>query len=266
MRKKAKKSLGQNFLVSKNHIEKIILAVNPQPEDLILEIGPGRGAITKSLVESGARVIAVELDSDLAGFLQKEFSERKNFSVIHADILDVKLCGLLYKKAKVVGNLPYYVSTAILQKIVREKDFILDCTFMFQKEVADRILAQPKNKQRGFLTVIAQTFLFVEKIFEVPPFAFRPVPKVWSSVVKAIPKEESDIEIERFFDFVGKCFSQKRKTLFNNLRGLDLIDLAQLEQILETVEINKTQRAEALTNEEWKKLFLAFEKALKAKP
>lgn len=265
MHKKAKKSLGQNFLVSKNHIEKIISAVNPQPDDLILEVGPGKGAITRNLVESGAKVIAVELDSDLVNLLQKEFSKKENFSIIHADILNVKLCELLSKKAKIVGNLPYYVSTAILQKIVRERDSVLNCTFMFQKEVADRILAQPKNKQRGFLTVIAQTFLLVEKIFDVPPFAFRPIPKVWSSVIKAIPKEESDINVERFFDFVGKCFSQKRKTLFNNLKGLDL-DLAQLEQMLESVEITRTQRAEALTNEEWKRLFLAFEKALKAKP
>lgn len=257
MLRKAKKSLGQNFLISRRYVEKIVSSVDPKVGDLILEIGPGKGALTKHFVKSGAKVIAVEIDTDMISFLQREFADEKNLVLIHSDVLKVRFADFLTEKAKLTGNLPYYISTAILQKIIRERDSIQEAVLMFQKEVADRLLAMPGDSNRGFLTVISEAFLEIEKLFEVPPSAFRPVPKVWSSVVKLKPKNVS-LDTEKFFDLVGKCFSRKRKTIFNNLKSSNLFETAKIEKMLEENKIEKMRRAETLTLEEWKRLFSSF--------
>src|SRR5688500_74253 len=153
----AKKSLGQNFLVDQNYIRKIIDALNPNESDTIIEIGPGRGAITDGLVETGARVIAIELDRHLAPQLAERFKEKPNLTVIEADATGVDFAPLLAdEKAKLVANLPYYISTAILQHLASQRTCFTSLVLMFQKEVVDRICAPAGDSERGYLTVTTE--------------------------------------------------------------------------------------------------------------
>lgn len=252
----AKKSLGQNFLVDANYIRKIIGAAAPEVGDTIIEIGPGRGAITKGLVDSGANVIAIELDRHLAPNLAEHFKGQSNFRVLEADATQVDFGELLGgKRAKVVANLPYYISTAILQHLASQRENFSSLTLMFQKEVADRITAKPGNSDRGYLTVLAEIAFTVDRLFDVPPSAFRPVPKVTSSVVRLTPKPTFGEDEGRFNEIVGVAFAQKRKTILNNLKGRH----PEALQMLERSGIDPSRRAESLDLDEWVRLFSAFQ-------
>jgi len=262
----AKKSFGQNFLIDRKYIKRIISAVAPFVGETVVEIGPGCGALTEPLIESGANVIAIELEKNAISFLQDKFSEAKNLRLIEADVLKINFQEILpSSKVKLVGNLPFYISTAILQKLIPERFCFNFMILMFQLEVAERLICKPKNSNRGFLSVIAQTFFELEKLFDVPPNAFRPVPKVWSSVLKIKPKRQPLINEKLFFDLVGASFSQKRKTIFNNLKnfGKSRSDSANLYDfskerwisILQDVGIDPSDRAEALENEKWLDLY-----------
>lgn len=260
----AKKSFGQNFLTDQNYIEKIVSALNPQPKETIVEIGAGRGALTKKLVESGANVLAVELDKDLIPLLKENFGSYKNFVLIEQDALKIDFRQLLKAenqkpKAKLAANLPFYISTAILQKLIEQRDCFSEMILMFQREVVERITAKAGSAERGFLTVLVETFLNAEKLFDVPPEAFRPAPKVWSTVARLKPKEQNEIEIsdEKLFrEIVGACFMQKRKTILNNLKNFALADAEKKEtsRVLEQSRISPERRAETLTVSEWKRL------------
>ena len=244
----AKKSLGQNFLVDHNYIRKIIDAAEPQSSNTIIEIGPGRGAITECLVDSGATVIAIELDREFAPQLAERFKNKPNFRVIEADATQIDYAQLINRQqAKVVANLPYYISTAILQHLAAQRQYFVSLVLMFQKEVVERISAPPGDSERGFLTALTELAFTVERLFDVPPNAFRPVPKVTSTVARLTPKPKSDIDEEEFRRLVSTAFSQKRKTIVNNLKAR----YPDAREKLERSGIDASRRAESLILDEW---------------
>ena len=263
----AKKPFGQNFLIDQNYISKIISALSPQENETIIEIGAGRGALTEKLLESGANVIAIELDKDLIPVLQDEFGKYDNFQIIETDALKIDFSSLKTQNSslttKLVANLPYNISTAILQKLIGQREVFSEMILMFQREVVERIIAEPGKKERGFLTVLVEAYLDAKKLFDVPPTAFRPIPKVWSSVVRLTPQKKNEIEIKNdgiFREIISCGFRQKRKTLFNNLKNAPefVYKTSEIKNnaalILENLEISPNRRAETLTLNEWIKL------------
>ena len=265
----AKKSLGQNFLTDPSIINRILDAVAPSPKDTIIEIGPGQGALTEKLVESGAEVIAIELDRNLVPYLSETFATRSNVHVVEGNALDVNLETILFAsgrptdgKARVVANLPYYISTAILQRLSEQRHLFSGLVLMFQREVAARITAKPGNSERGFLTVVVEAFFEVEKLFDVPPTAFRPVPKVWSSVVRLIPQTNLSFDESAFRNIVSTAFAQKRKTILNNLKA----SFSDPESWLAKAGIDTKRRAESLSLEEWVKLTESISAAVDIQP
>jgi len=260
----AKKSLGQNFLTDGNYIRKIVDALDLQKNELVIEIGPGRGALTEHLIEKAGKVIAVELDSDLIPVLNETFGHNENYSLIHHDALKVDFKELIEGsetdgisgKAKLAANLPYYISTAILQHLAACRENFSELVLMLQKEVVERITAAPGNSERGFLTVLIEAFFESKKLFDVSPNAFSPAPKVWSAVVKLIPKADSfeDFETEKLFrEIISAGFAQKRKTISNNLKNY-LKDKNETDKVLTNSEIEQSRRAETLSIEEWKRI------------
>ncbi|MEO5860082.1 MAG: 16S rRNA (adenine(1518)-N(6)/adenine(1519)-N(6))-dimethyltransferase RsmA [Pyrinomonadaceae bacterium] len=250
----AKRSLGQNFLVDRNYINKIVAALDLKETDTVIEIGPGRGAITENLVESGANVIAVELDRDFVPMLRETFSAADNFSVIEADATRVNFEDLISdspNSVKLVANLPYYISTPILQHLSTQRHIFESLVLMFQKEVVDRVAAKPGDSDRGFLTVLVETAFSVEKLFDVPPNAFRPAPKVTSSVARFVPKPIVVDDEKAFRDLISIAFGQKRKTILNNLKPTH----PEAKEKLERCGIDSQRRAESLTLAEWLLLF-----------
>ena len=257
----AKKSFGQNFLVDQNYIDKIISALNPQTGETIIEIGAGRGALTEKLVESGANVTAIELERNMIAVLEDKFGKYENFKLIKQDALTLDFSNLSTLDSrlstKLVANLPYNISTAILQKLIEQRDCFSEMILMFQREVVSRITAQIGNSERGFLTVLTEAYLETEKLFDVPPNAFRPAPKVWSAVVRLLPKK-SGIENEDLFrEIISVSFAQKRKTILNNLKNAPeklREKFGDIPKLLETCQIEPQRRAETLTLGEWKNL------------
>lgn len=258
----AKRSFGQNFLSDQNFINRIIEAVDPTSDDTVIEIGAGRGALTEKLVDKAGRFVAIELDRDLQPVLEQRFAGRTNFELISRDAL--RLDFSLFKskdgpRLKLVANLPYYISTAILQHLIASRRDFSQMVLMFQREVVERITAKPGSSERGYLTVIVEAFFSVQKLFDVPPTAFRPVPKVWSSVVRLTPKDDDSIPSNReqqFEKLVSAAFRQKRKTVLNNLRsaGDELGIAGRVESMLLDCMIDPRRRSETLTFDEWKRL------------
>ncbi len=262
----AKKSFGQNFLIDKNYIEKIISALNPQMGETIIEIGAGRGALTESLVESGANIVAIELEREMIAVLKAQFGGFENFSLVESDALKVDFTDYAKTaeqspKIKLVANLPYNISTAILQKLIEQREVFSEMILMFQREVVERITATVGSKERGFLTVLTEAFLEAEKLFDVPPNAFRPAPKVWSAVVRLKPKAGSVFTDEKLFrEIISASFMQKRKTILNNLKNAPSAlreKFGEADEFLRKAEIAPNRRAESLTLEEWKRMFSA---------
>jgi 16S rRNA (adenine1518-N6/adenine1519-N6)-dimethyltransferase len=261
---RAKKSLGQNFLVDESYARRIVGALAPREGETVVEIGPGRGALTGPLLESGARVVAVEFDRHLAALLRERFGGREKFALVEADALGVDFCRAVEpaETARVVANLPYNISTAILQRLGAQRRCVPELVLMLQREVVERIAAPPGSHERGYLTVLVEAFFESEALFDVPPGAFRPVPKVWSTVacLRARGGEDADFDDELFPRVVGAGFAQKRKTIFNNLRSApeDLRALADgaggAAALLESAGIDPRARAEALTLAEWRAL------------
>jgi 16S rRNA (adenine1518-N6/adenine1519-N6)-dimethyltransferase len=187
-----KRRFGQNFLVDSRIVDRIITFVSPQPHETIIEIGSGRGALTKQLVHTSARVVAIEFDRDLAPQLREEFRDSPNFNLVEADALAVDFCEVIQpaNTARVVANLPYNVGTAILQRLIEQRKCISDMTLMLQREVADRVTAAPDALERGYFSVFVEAYCEAEKLFDVSPQAFRPVPKVVSTVVRLRVREK----------------------------------------------------------------------------
>ncbi|HMV81774.1 MAG TPA: 16S rRNA (adenine(1518)-N(6)/adenine(1519)-N(6))-dimethyltransferase RsmA [Blastocatellia bacterium] len=253
---RAKRSLGQNFLVNSHYSERIVSSVRPQPEESIIEIGPGHGALTQLLVASGARVVAVELDRELVPTLTREFAAAANFRLLEADALSVNFCEAIAPaiSARVVANLPYNISTPILQRLIQQRRCLSEMTLMLQREVVERIVAPPGGKECGYLSVLVQFYCEAEKLFDIPPGAFRPAPKVISSVVrlKVRPQPAAAVNDEDLFlELTKTLFAQRRKTILNNLRAgaarLGLADAAQVNHLLNQAELDSQRRAETLS-------------------
>jgi 16S rRNA (adenine1518-N6/adenine1519-N6)-dimethyltransferase len=261
----AKRSFGQNFLVDRRIIERIVDALAPGHDDEVVEIGPGRGALTRSLADAGARLTAIELDRDLITELQQEFADSPNVTILPADALTVDFSAIASsngKKLKLVANLPYNISTAILRRLARQREAFSVLVLMFQREVVERLAAQPGSSARGFLTVLVEAFFEVERLFDVPPTAFRPVPKVWSSVVRLTPKPEAPPlagNEEVFEQVISTAFQRKRKTIHNNFRASGMKRFPKdVPAWLASCEIDPNRRAESITLPEWMCLLAAM--------
>jgi len=268
----AKKSLGQNFLADQRVIERIVSAFAPQSNETVIEIGPGRGALTSHLIERAGHLIAVEFDRELVPLLEKKFGARQNFTLFEADALTVDFCSLIQPAAttptaRVIANLPYYISTAILQKLIEERRCLTEMVLMLQREVVERITAGPATSERGYLSVLVQAYCEAEVLFDVAPGSFRPQPKVWSTVVRLRLRESSVTEmfdLELMWPTVSAGFMQRRKTILNNLRHAPeplrrrIEDAGGAKSVLEAASIEEARRAETLTLEEWAELSSAI--------
>ena len=245
-----KKSLGQNFLMDKNIIHKISDSINPDENDLIVEIGPGAGALTKELIKKNCDVICFEIDTRVKEILESIESEK--LKIVFNDFLKVNLKEYIdetkYKKIYFVGNLPYYITTAIINKIIDESN-PHEITIMVQKEVGERFMSKPNSRDYGSLSVFLQYNFDVTKVVNVNKRCFEPIPKVDSVVVKLSKNKKIQAQNEeKFYKLIKDSFTQKRKNLRNNLRNYDL---NKIENILKKYNKDLTARAESLTIEEF---------------
>lgn len=250
---RAKKSLGQNFLRDDSVIRRIVDALDLHKDETVVEIGPGRGSLTRALLEDAGRVIAIEFDRDLIIPLRERFGAFKNLELINADILSVDFAEILNTKkgkAKLVANLPYNISTPILGRLIDQRSLFSKLVLMFQREVVTRITAPPGGRDRGFLSVLVENAFHTEYLFDVQPKAFSPVPKVWSAVVRLTPKISTVSDESSFRDIVSASFAHKRKTILNNLK----LNLGNAFDVLAIAEIDGKRRAETLTLDEWVRL------------
>ena len=241
-----KKALGQNFLQDRNIIRNIITAFNPQKKDTIVEIGPGRGALTEHLLQEGGDVHLVEFDHELAEYWSGRARELDNLTVHNYDALKFDFSKLAKKdqKLRVIGNLPYNISSPILFHLMRQIDCIKDITVMLQLEVVQRMMAEPGNKQYGRLSVMIQQQFDVQYLFKVPPNAFYPRPKVDSAIARLQPYHVPVVELNDgsvFYKVVKLAFAQRRKTLKNTLKPM-----LTVEQI-EKAGVDPALRAENLS-------------------
>ena len=243
-------------------IDRIVGAVAPREDETIIEIGPGQGALTSRLLSIGARVVAIEFDRELVPLLEEKFGGQGNFRLMEADALAVDFCSIIEpeKKARVVANLPYYISTAILQRLIEQRSCLAEMVLMLQREVVERITAEPSTRERGFLTVLVEAYADAEPLFDVAPQSFRPVPKVWGAVLRLrLRKHEALAGIDEalLWTIVSAGFAQRRKTIFNNLRSAPADLRARIEpaggaaRALESAGIEPQRRAETLLLEEW---------------
>lgn len=245
----ARKRFGQNFLQDDAVIDAIIAAISPAPDQHIVEIGPGRGALTAELLASGARLDVIELDRDLAPLLLQQFNDAPNLTLHNADALQFDYLPLADdgKKLRVIGNLPYNITTPLLFHLLDQSAVIEDMCFMLQKEVVERICAAPGNKQYGRLTIMLQYQCAAEALFDVPPEAFDPAPKVDSAIIYLQPRSEplgGQVNGVQLNKLVTQAFSQRRKTIANTLKKqvtLDQLTAAGIspEQRPETVSIEQ---------------------------
>jgi 16S rRNA (adenine1518-N6/adenine1519-N6)-dimethyltransferase len=242
---RARKRFGQNFLTDAGVIRKIIQAIDPREDQHLVEIGPGQGALTADLVASGCQLDVVELDRDLVPQLQKQFGDSGRFRIHQADALRFDYSQLAEpgQRLRLVGNLPYNISTPLIFHLLAHADIIQDMYFMLQREVVNRLAARPGSKAWGKLGVMAQYHCEVESLFGVAPGAFNPAPKVESAIVRMQPRGSAvDPAREKLLrQVVSAAFSQRRKTLRNTLR--DLISVQQLA----TLDIDPGARAETLS-------------------
>lgn len=251
------KSLGQNFLVDDTVVRDIVSGSNITKDDHVIEIGPGVGTLTKELLKHAGKVTAIEIDKELIPILKKEFSEYDNFELIHEDVLKVDLNEITGgKKFKIVANLPYYVTTPILVKLLTSNIDYESITIMIQKEVALRLNAKPDNKDYGALTILVQYYTDTEIIRVVKPESFVPRPKVDSIVIKLNKIADRPIKPnneELFFEVARQSFAMRRKTLSNTLKPLGFSKEA-LNSALERAGIDPKRRGETLSLMEFKNL------------
>lgn len=261
---KANKRLGQNFLINDNAIQEIVNAAGISAEDLIIEIGPGLGTLTSKLLEKAGKVIAVELDENMIKILKDRFKLYENFILINEDILKIDLKKLIeenlndLKNVKIVANLPYYITTPIIMKLLEDRLNINGITVMVQKEVADRIAEKPGEKLSGAITYSVNYYAIPEKVTLVGKESFIPSPEVDSEVIKLNIRKEPPVKVENeemFFKLIKVSFMQRRKTLLNALTNSGLItNKEKLKQVLEKMNLDLNIRGEKLTLEQYAKL------------
>ncbi|GAA0728567.1 16S rRNA (adenine(1518)-N(6)/adenine(1519)-N(6)) -dimethyltransferase RsmA [Clostridium malenominatum] len=249
------KSLGQNFLIDDSVLRDIVAGAEVANEDFVIEIGPGVGTLTKELLKKAKKVLAIELDSDLIPILQEELKEYDNFEIINKDVLKVDFEELLKDEdpVKLVANLPYYVTTPIIASLLKGKYKFKSLTIMIQKEVGERIAAEPNNKDYGSLSLLVQYYCDVRTIRKVSPSSFIPKPKVDSIVVRLDKLDKPRVEVkdeELFFKIIRASFNMRRKTLWNGLKSLGF-DKNIIEKAFENSNIDNKRRGETLSIEEF---------------
>jgi 16S rRNA (adenine1518-N6/adenine1519-N6)-dimethyltransferase len=259
-----KKRLGQNFLVDRNTLEKIAGAAELIPTDAVLEIGPGLGALTRALAERARRVVAVEVDADLLPVLQETLAGLGNVQVVHADFLQLPLADFLAERfgespLKVVANIPYYITSPILERLLETPSSIERILLLVQKEVADRLTAQPGSPEYGSLTLFARYHAEVEIVGRVSRHVFLPPPNVDSAILRLRIRAEPPVRAarpEQLFDVIHAAFQQRRKTLLNALAGFGALDVdkADAEAALRAAGIDPQRRGETLSLEEFARL------------
>ena len=267
-----KPKLGQHFLTDRDAAETIVEALGKIDDQVVIEIGPGRGALTELLLARAGHLIAIELDHVLAAQMRLKYSRFQNLEVVEGDFLRIEVPTLLHHKpgllndrvsgspvqmtARVVGNIPYYITSDILLKLFEGHRRFDRFVLMMQKEVADRILAKPGSSDYGLLSATAQLYTTIEKILTLPPGAFNPPPKVHSMVLRfdSAPRfEELQVPEREFIEFLKLVFAQKRKTLANNLKGHYSDE--QIKSAMKLAGLKSDIRAEALSPEQMAKLF-----------
>lgn len=264
------KRFGQNFLTDQRVIQRIIEALDPRADETIIEIGPGRGALTAPLLDKAGRLVAIEFDRNLIPLLTERFSQKQNFTLVEDDALVTDVCAAIHpaSHARLVANLPYNIGTAILQRLIEQRECVSEMVLMLQKEVGERITAAPGSAERGYLSVFVQAYCETEKLFDVPPHAFRPAPKIWSSVLRLKMHERLAAKVKDeklLWRVVSAGFAQRRKTILNNLRNSP----SPLQEIVNNhggasimlcrAEVDLRRRAETITIEEWARITRAVE-------
>lgn len=251
------KSLGQNFLVDQNIVRDIVKGAGVTKEDYVIEIGPGVGTLTRELLKEAASVTAIELDDKLLPILKEELKDYENFHLIHGDATKVQLDAVYPGKViKLVANLPYYVTTPIITKILNDKVAFSSLTIMIQKEVAERMDAVPGTKDYGSLSVLVQYYCDTKIVRNVPPESFMPRPKVDSTVIRLTKLEKPRAYVkdeELFFKIVRMVFTMRRKTLSNNLKSMGYTR-EFIEEVLEAAGIDLKARGETLSVEKFAEL------------
>ncbi len=257
------KSLGQNFITDKNVIERIVEGAGAGEDDLVIEIGPGIGVLTAEAAEHAAKVVAIEIDSKLIPILDETLAEYDNVEVINQDILKTDLneiidvqrrSGSFTGDVKIIGNLPYYITTPIIMNILENSVRAESITIMMQKEVADRIKASPGNKTYGAISAAVQYYCEVEQVISVPKEVFVPRPKVDSAVLKLTIRKERPVDLideKAFFACIKAGFGQRRKTLLNSLTGTYGLSKDEIRIVLENAGIDPVRRAETLNMNEF---------------
>ena len=258
------KSLGQNFLIDENILHKIIEGARITDKDMVLEIGPGVGTLTRAIAQQAASVTAVEIDSALLPILEETLKEFSNTRVIHGDILKLDITQLINdnfkdQSFKVVANLPYYITTPIIMRFLEEEQPFSTMVVMIQKEVAERMAAKPSSKAYGALSVAVQFYTKPRIVGLVPASVFMPPPKVDSIVIALDKRETPAVDVKdraSFFRVVKALFSQRRKTLLNTLSSAQLVnmDKEELKKSLISLGIDPQRRGETLTLEEMAKI------------
>ena len=261
---RANKNLGQNFLINEDVVNKIVDCSQIKKEDLVIEIGPGLGTLTKCLLEKAGKVICIELDTKMLQILEDRFSLYDNFELINNDVLKVDLKSIIktekeskkINNVKIVANLPYYITTPIIMKLLEEKLELESITVMIQKEVADRLIAIPGKKDTGAITYSVYYYASSEGILEVPNSSFIPEPEVTSKVIKLNIRKEPIVkpkDLDKMFKIIKYAFTQKRKTLLNSLTNNKVFDSKQQGiEVLKSLNINENARPEELTIEQFK--------------
>ena len=264
------KRLGQNFLTAQTIIHRIVESLAPKADETIIEIGPGKGALTEPLLESAGCLVAVEFDRNLIPALEEAFGSKTNFKLVQSDALVTDFCDVIrpVTEARVVANLPYNVATAILQRLIEQRHCLTEMVLMLQKEVVDRITAGPGSGERGYLSVFVEAYCKTEKLFDVSPGSFRPAPKVWSSVVRLVFRPGLAVNVQNdrlLWQIVSAGFAQRRKTILNNLRNSasPLQEIVKIHGgasiVLCQAEVDLQRRAETLTLEEWQRIARALD-------
>ncbi|MFU0825775.1 16S rRNA (adenine(1518)-N(6)/adenine(1519)-N(6))-dimethyltransferase RsmA [Clostridium sp.] len=253
------KSLGQNFLIDDSVLEDIVKGAEVSYDDFIIEIGPGVGTLTRELLSKAKKVCAIELDSDLIPILKEELKDFDNFELIHKDALKVDFNEIIgeEKSVKVVANLPYYVTTPIIANLLTKGYNFKSLTIMIQKEVAERINAEPNNKDYGSLSVLVQYYCDTKILRRVPPTCFIPQPKVESIVIRLDKLDKPRVEVkdkDLFFKVVRQSFNMRRKTLRNAIKSLGMLNSEEMDKAFEEAGIDSRRRGETLSLQEFANL------------
>ena len=261
----ANKNLGQNFLINDEVVEKIVDSAEVNEEDLVIEIGPGLGNLTEYLLDRAGKVIAIELDNRMIEILHDRFSLYSNFELLNQDVLKVDLDELIkknknekIKKAKIVANLPYYITTPIIMKLLEEKLDIESITVMIQKEVADRLIAKPGSKLSGAITYCVYYYATAESVTIVENNSFIPEPAVDSEVIKLLIRKEHPVELKdesEFFKLIKVSFMQRRKTLINSIVNGGIVKSKEdAKKIFDELDLDYNVRGETLTIEQFARM------------